>query len=100
MTESANAIEVRRYRVSGVVQGVGFRWFVREEARALGLRGWVRNEPTGDVLLEVAGDIALLERLVDALRSGPPASQVAAVLAEMPETTEAGGLPTPFAVRR
>ena len=38
-----------RLIVSGTVQGVNFRWFVQEEAKALGIKGWVKNLPDGDV---------------------------------------------------
>lgn len=69
-------------RVEGRVQGVGFRMFVRERAEALGLSGWVRNLPSGDVDLEVEGPRATLERLLRDLRSGPPASRVLHVHAE------------------
>ena len=44
--------------VRGRVQGVGFRWFVREAARALGLAGWVRNRPDGSVEVAAEGDAA------------------------------------------
>lgn len=91
---------VRRVRVQGRVQGVGFRWFVREEARALGLRGWVRNESDGDVLLEVGGAFELVEQLMDAIRRGPPASRVDAVLEETAGAQGSGELPTPFAAHR
>jgi acylphosphatase len=69
-------------RVEGRVQGVGFRMFVRERAEALGLSGWVRNLPSGDVDLEAEGPRATLERLLRDLRSGPPASRVLHVHAE------------------
>lgn len=90
----------RRFRVQGTVQGVGFRWFVREEARGLGLRGWVRNEPGGDVLVEVGGAAQAVEALVAILHVGPPASRVVAVLEESAVSTHTGDLPTPFAVSR
>ena len=70
----------RRLRVRGRVQGVGFRWFVREQARALGLSGWVRNNEDGTVELEVSGsdaDVAQLEAIV---RQGPDSALVAEVI--------------------
>lgn len=62
--------------VHGRVQGVGFRWYVRREARALGLSGWVRNEPGGTVLFEAEGPREDLEILIGRVRSGPPGSRV------------------------
>jgi acylphosphatase len=47
---------VRYYLVKGRVQGVGFRWFVHQEAAALHLHGWVRNTEEGHVELVAAGD--------------------------------------------
>lgn len=82
------------------MQGVGFRWFVREEARALDLCGWVRNEPNGDVLLEVGGATSAVERLLALVRMGPPASRVTAIEMVPAEATSAGDLPTPFTVDR
>lgn len=90
----------RRMRVTGRVQGVGFRWFVREEARRLGLRGWVRNEANGDVLVEVEGPAHEVGLLEDLLRMGPPAAEVSRVSMETPEQTVAERLPFPFAVHR
>lgn len=63
-------------RVSGVVQGVSFRYFTQKTARDLGLSGWVRNRPDGDVELEAAGERGLIEELIKALRVGPPAAHV------------------------
>lgn len=57
-------------RVTGRVQGVGFRQFVRYHARRLGLTGWVRNEPDGSVYLVAEGPRELLEQLLDAVRQG------------------------------
>jgi acylphosphatase len=62
--------------VRGRVQGVGFRWFVRREARALGLTGRVRNEPDGSVRVEAEGPREDLDRLAEELRAGPPGSRV------------------------
>ncbi len=63
-------------RVSGVVQGVSFRYFTRQTARSLGLCGWVRNRSDGDVELEAEGERGLIEELIKALRAGPPSAHV------------------------
>jgi len=65
--------------ISGCVQGVGFRWFVQREARALGLTGEVRNRRDGAVEVEAEGDRETLEQLVEVAREGPAASLVEAV---------------------
>ncbi len=71
----------RRLRVTGTVQGVGFRPFVYRHAVALGLTGWVRNDSAG-VLVEVEGDedtiAELARRLVD---DAPPLARVTSVVA-------------------
>lgn len=69
----------RGYRVTGRVQGVGFRAYVRREARALGVDGWVRNAADGSVEAEAMAETPVLEAFEDRLRQGPPASRVAAV---------------------
>lgn len=86
-----------RLRVTGKVQGVGFRWFVRERARRLGLTGYVRNEPDGAVVLEADGPEDLVEALRVAVHRGPEAAAVEAV-----EVLDAGTapLPRPFTVER
>ncbi len=71
-----------RLRVTGTVQGVGFRPFVYRHARALGLSGFVRNDSAG-VLIEVEGGddaVAELAHLIE--HSAPPLARVAAVTAE------------------
>ena len=85
-------------RISGRVQGVGFRWFVREEARRLGLSGWVTNLPSGDVEVEAGGERSSLERLRGALQVGPSGAQVD----EVQDIAGAGGtsLPYPFNIHR
>jgi acylphosphatase len=62
--------------VSGMVQGVGFRYFVRQHATQLGLTGWVRNLPNGDVELEAEGVRESIERLLIYLRRGPGSATV------------------------
>ena len=67
-----------RFLVSGMVQGVGFRWFVARHARALGLTGYARNLPDGCVEVVAGGDDrAALSRLEEVLRTGPASARVA-----------------------
>ncbi|MFQ5569637.1 MAG: acylphosphatase [Rhodothermales bacterium] len=63
-------------RVFGRVQGVGFRYFTRRQARLIGLTGWVRNEYDGSVSLEAEGTQGDLEELLAAVRLGPPSAYV------------------------
>jgi acylphosphatase len=85
-------------RISGRVQGVGFRWFVREEARRLGLSGWVTNLPSGDVEVKAGGAGSSLERLRRALEVGPTGAEVREV-ADVPDVA-ADSLPYPFTIHR
>lgn len=62
--------------VSGRVQGVGFRYFVRTAAQTLSVGGWVRNRRDGRVELIAEGNPAALQDLLDQVRSGPTASEV------------------------
>ncbi|NBC17161.1 MAG: acylphosphatase [Bacteroidetes bacterium] len=74
-------------RITGRVQGVGFRHFTRRTARTLGLGGWVRNEADGSVRLEAEGPRSDLEQLLEAVRRGPSAARVEHVNAEWDATT-------------
>ena len=62
--------------VSGRVQGVSFRAYAVQEARALGLTGYVRNLANGDVEIVAEGDETALNRLCEWARKGPPAARV------------------------
>jgi acylphosphatase len=62
--------------VSGSVQGVGFRWFTVEQARALGVRGWVRNLTDGRVEVWVEGPPDAVEAMLAWLASGPSQAHV------------------------
>lgn len=94
------ALAVRRFRVEGEVQGVGFRWYVREQARALELAGWVRNEPDGGVVLVASGEATALDTLERQLKVGPRQSTVTAVLRRELTSFDAVGLPSPFLIER
>ena len=85
-------------RVTGVVQGVGFRWFVREKARRLGLAGWVRNLPDGSVEVVAAGDPGQLELLRRELMKGPNGAAVDAI--EPLGAPPAAPLADPFTILR
>ena len=63
-------------RIEGLVQGVGFRYFVRREALRLGLSGWVANQPDGSVETSAEGPRGVLERFADALSVGPAGATV------------------------
>ena len=65
--------------VHGRVQGVGFRYFVLRDARALGLVGTVRNLADGTVEVYAEGERAALATLERDLRRGPPAADVSRV---------------------
>lgn len=62
--------------VSGTVQGVGFRYFVRSAATNFGLTGWVRNLPGGQVEVLAEGDEDNLQELEQQLWKGPHFSRV------------------------
>ncbi len=62
--------------VAGRVQGVAYRAFAREVASRAGLRGGVRNLDDGRVEVEVEGERAAVEAILDALRAGPPLARV------------------------
>jgi acylphosphatase len=87
-----------RLVVSGRVQGVGFRWFVREAARQHRLAGWVRNRPDGSVELEASGEEAEFREFVAELREGPPGARVDDVTEVT--TNQAESLPNPFTIVR
>jgi acylphosphatase len=75
--------------VYGRVQGVNFRWYTRQRASELDLRGWVRNSPDGrrvEVVAEGAED--RLRELVRFLYNGPPAADVYNVDVEWKEATD------------
>lgn len=68
--------------VKGLVQGIGFRWFVEREANNLDLKGYVKNLYNGDVEVEVEGEQGLIEELVKILKVGNRMSHVTGVNVE------------------
>jgi acylphosphatase len=63
--------EARRWIVIGRVQGVGYRYFARQTARAIGVRGWIRNLPDGSCEVQVAASADMLQRFKAELMRGP-----------------------------
>jgi acylphosphatase len=86
----------RRYRVTGRVQGVGFRFFVDDVARREGVSGWVRNAEDGTVEVLVEGDREAVLRVEAALRRGPSGARVDDV--DVTEETPGGRSPM-FTIR-
>ena len=72
----------RTLRISGRVQGVGYRDALRHEAGRLGLTGWVRNRLDGSVEAQVQGAGDAVEKLIVWARRGPPAARVDGVCVE------------------
>jgi acylphosphatase len=87
----------RRYLIDGRVQGIGFRWFARAAARRLGVAGWVRNLPTGQVEAEAQGSAEDLEAFELELRRGPPGSLVTEFTVS--EISDEADSPNTFAIR-
>ncbi len=69
----------RRVLISGQVQGVGYRYSTREKAIALGIVGWVRNLPNGQVEALLEGELEQVDGMVNWCYGGPPAAKVTAV---------------------
>lgn len=84
-------------RITGRVQGVGFREWTRQEAIGLGLTGWVRNETDGSVSGLIHGDPVAVKTMLERLWTGPALASVSAVKAQ-PMTVD--DVPAVFEIRR
>ena len=78
----------RRLSIQGRVQGVGFRWSLGAEARALGLKGWVRNRSDGSVEALIVGAPEVVEALTAWAHRGPPTARVERVVSNDEPTIE------------
>jgi acylphosphatase len=76
-------METRRLVITGIVQGVGFRYAMLAQARLLGVTGWVRNRRDGSVEAVIAGDAGQLEAMLDWSRSGPAGAAVDNLMIEI-----------------
>lgn len=65
-----------RIRVTGRVQGVGFRYSTRSLAGSLGLEVSARNLDDGSVLIDASGPATAIQQLIDWAKDGPPAARV------------------------
>lgn len=71
-----------RIIVSGLVQGVGFRYYIYRQAQSLGLTGYVQNLPSGQVEIIASGNKGLIDELVKITRAGPSYASVSDVSLE------------------
>ena len=70
---------IRQVTIKGRVQGVGYRYWVEQQARARGLEGWVRNRRDGSVEALFAGSADFVSGMIALCRRGPASARVAAV---------------------
>lgn len=88
MNEDQKAVQVR---VTGLVQGVGFRDWTQREASRLGLCGWVRNERDGSVSAVIAGSESQIATMLERFEQGPRLAAVSGVTSEATDLTELPG---------
>jgi len=85
-----------RVLISGGVQGVGFRYWVKRTAWELGISGWVKNLENGGVEAIFEGEEALIEKIINECWQGPPLSRVEKVVVNDEEVEGLKG----FEIRR
>jgi acylphosphatase len=82
MADTLQAREHRRYFVSGMVQGVGYRYFAMRAAQRLGLGGYAKNLPDGRVEVYAVASASKLGEFREELKRGPQGASVAGVAEE------------------
>jgi acylphosphatase len=85
------SVVAKHVGVTGRVQGVFFRAWTRDQARSLGLGGWVRNCANGSVEAHVEGDETAVRQLIDKMRVGPPSARVDKVAVETADPQRLSG---------
>lgn len=85
----------RRVRIYGRVQGVFYRQWAVNQARPLGLSGWIRNCADGSVEGHLIGDELAVTKMIDAMQKGPSQAQVEGLTVDPIEPENLGG----FSVR-
>lgn len=74
--------------ISGHVQGIGYRQFVKHHARKLGIAGWVSNLPDGKVEASIQGEREAIEKLVTLCKKGPFMAEVMDIIVTETEQEE------------
>ena len=72
----------RRFVLTGHVQGIGFRFFAENAARAEGLSGWAQNHPDGSVEVVAEGDREAVDRFEAKLRRGPGRARIERIVVD------------------
>lgn len=85
MVKEEKAVKVT---LSGKVQGVGFRSFVKRNARSKGVNGYVKNLPSGEVEAFFQGPRESVNEMIELIKKGPPTSNVDNVEVEEKEPQE------------
>jgi len=83
-------MEHRHLVITGLVQGVGYRYHMARTARGLGISGWVRNRVDGSVEALVSGPADAVAAIIHWARQGPPDAQVAHVAVELAAASGSG----------